>query len=262
MEENRTSEESEGIEGLREDIAYPREQEGYEREVATGEHPPLDAIIAHLSAANAEQARTIRELVTRGEEKPRAPSRVISWARYMARDDAVYSRRFMGLLRTYWIDYLVGLLVTSAVAAMAAYASLHEDPALYVMPVAHFFVTWGFGVYAGSRDGSRWSFGWFLLVGVIIGAATTAVMAFVSLADQGMPFEVLLRLRNILTMVGAFLGACGQFLFGVLLARAAQLAEKQEGWATPGDSSPGLQAYISLLGAIITGIFSVFAAMV
>jgi hypothetical protein len=256
MGENRTSDDSGRGEDIKEEIAYLREQVDYERE-----RRPQDAIIAQIAAPNAEQARTIRQLAARGKRKPRAPSRVIGLVRYMARDAAAYSNRFMKLLRPYWVDYVVGLMVTWAVAAMAAYASLHEDPSLYVMPVAHILVTWGFGVYAGSRDGSRWHFRWFILVGLIAGVGTAAVMAYISVKAQGLPFDVLMRLRNILVMVAAFLGACGQFLLGVLLALAAQRAAEQKGWTS--DSSPGLQAYITLLGAtVITGLFSVFAALV
>jgi hypothetical protein len=262
MGEDRMSDELDRVEELKEEVAYLREQVDREREARAEERRLQDTIIAQISANNAEQARIIRHLAMGGEGKPRASSKVLSWVRHVERNDAAYSRRFMGLLRPYWVDYLVGLLVTWAVAAMAAYASLHEDPALYVMPVAHFLVTWGFGVYAGSRDGSRWRLGRFLVVGLILGVGTAAVMAFISVTDQGLPFDVLLRLRNILVMVAAFLGACGQFLFGALLARAAQLAAKQDGGTTSSDSSPGLQAYISVLGAIVTGIFSVFAALV
>jgi hypothetical protein len=59
---------SEVVEDLRDQVAYLREQLDREREARTEERRRKDTIIVQLSQANAEQARTIRQL-----EAPAAP---------------------------------------------------------------------------------------------------------------------------------------------------------------------------------------------
>jgi hypothetical protein len=53
---------SELIAALQDQVSYLREQLGAEREARTEEHRRHDTVLAQLSAANAEQARTIRAL--------------------------------------------------------------------------------------------------------------------------------------------------------------------------------------------------------
>ena len=62
------SDQYERVEDLREQVAYLREQLDREREARTEERRRADTILAQLSAANAEQARTIRQL-----EAPASP---------------------------------------------------------------------------------------------------------------------------------------------------------------------------------------------
>ena len=56
------ADQAERLEDLREQVAYLREQLDREREARTEERRRQDTIIAQLSAANAEQARTIRAI--------------------------------------------------------------------------------------------------------------------------------------------------------------------------------------------------------
>jgi hypothetical protein len=57
-----SDDQSERVEELREQVAYLREQLDREREARTEERRRQDTIIAQLSAANVEQARTIRAI--------------------------------------------------------------------------------------------------------------------------------------------------------------------------------------------------------
>jgi len=68
---------SERVEDLREQVAYLREQLDREREARTEERRRHDTIIAQLSAATAEQARTIRAIeAPASEEAPEAAETV------------------------------------------------------------------------------------------------------------------------------------------------------------------------------------------
>ena len=60
----------ERVEYLREQVAYLREQLDREREARTEERRRHDTIIAQLSAATAEQARTIRAIEAPASEEP------------------------------------------------------------------------------------------------------------------------------------------------------------------------------------------------
>ena len=67
----------ERVEDLREQVAYLREQLDREREARTEERRRHDTIIAQLSAATAEQARTIRAIeAPASEEVPEAAETV------------------------------------------------------------------------------------------------------------------------------------------------------------------------------------------
>ena len=67
----------ERVEDLREQVAYLREQLDREREARTEERRRHDTIIAQLSAATAEQARTIRAIeAPASEEAPEAAETV------------------------------------------------------------------------------------------------------------------------------------------------------------------------------------------
>jgi hypothetical protein len=59
------------LEELRDQVAYLREQLDREREARTEERRRQDTIIAQLSAANAEQARTIRAIESPTSSEPR-----------------------------------------------------------------------------------------------------------------------------------------------------------------------------------------------
>jgi hypothetical protein len=58
------------VEDLREQVAYLREQLDREREARTEERRRHDTIIAQLSQANAEQARTVRAIEAPASEEP------------------------------------------------------------------------------------------------------------------------------------------------------------------------------------------------
>jgi hypothetical protein len=64
------SDQSERVEDLREQVVYLREQLDREREARTEERRRHDTIIAQLSAATAEQARTIRAIEAPASEEP------------------------------------------------------------------------------------------------------------------------------------------------------------------------------------------------
>jgi hypothetical protein len=65
-----SADQSERVEDLREQVTYLREQLDREREARTEERRRHDTIIAQLSAANAEQARTIRAIEAPASEAP------------------------------------------------------------------------------------------------------------------------------------------------------------------------------------------------
>src|SRR5215217_3647060 len=69
---------SEVVEDLRDQVAYLREQLDREREARTEERRRQDTIIVQLSQANAEQARTIRQL-----EAPEQP-----WSTQVSAEDS------------------------------------------------------------------------------------------------------------------------------------------------------------------------------
>ncbi len=70
-----SNDQAERVEDLREQVAYLRGQLDREREVRAEERRRQDTIIAQLAAANAEQARTIRQLEApaSSSEAPGAP---------------------------------------------------------------------------------------------------------------------------------------------------------------------------------------------
>ena len=68
-DEYRDVAQDERVEDLREQVAYLREQLDREREARTEERRRHDTIIAQLSAANAEQARTIRAIEAPASEE-------------------------------------------------------------------------------------------------------------------------------------------------------------------------------------------------
>ena len=71
------TDQSERVEDLREQVAYLREQLDPEREARTEERRRHDTIVAQLSAATAEQARTIRAIEAPvSEEAPEAAEAV------------------------------------------------------------------------------------------------------------------------------------------------------------------------------------------
>lgn len=100
MKEDQMRDQAERLEDLEKLVAYLRAQLDRERGTRTEECRQRDTIIAQLSAVNAEQARTIRQIVLREDEKPKAPSMVFSRAGHMKRDVASYSHRFMKVLPT------------------------------------------------------------------------------------------------------------------------------------------------------------------
>jgi hypothetical protein len=67
-----STDQSERVEDLREQVAYLREQLDREREARTEERRRHDTIIAQLSAATAEQARTIRAIEAPASEEEAA----------------------------------------------------------------------------------------------------------------------------------------------------------------------------------------------
>jgi hypothetical protein len=151
----------------------------------------MEAQAQKLEALEREN-RELREAVGASErelETPQQPqakemtvgsSKTVRGLLLGPRDDQAYSRPFVGVLPS----YVVGWLLTCAVAAYAAYIAfwLTVGPHtvgtnwLALASIAALF----FGLYGGIRDGSKFAFARFHYVGLITAIGTAVVVFLVS----------------------------------------------------------------------------------
>ena len=163
---------------------------------------------------------------TQAKEMPDASSKTVSGLLLGPRKKQAYSRPLVGVLPS----YVVGLVVTCAVAAYGSFYALWGGGPL--MRWLGLIVALLFGVYAGIRDGREFIFGRFQYVGLIT-AIGVAVVAFLAsfLAVSGWPegtYEgptpMAWLLRNLIfVMVAVFASTWLMFISGASLGTALQL---------------------------------------
>jgi hypothetical protein len=160
--------------------------------------PNMEEVARRMEALEREN-RELREMIGRGASDrevetpqqhpqasqarmmPVASSKTVRGLLLGPRDEQAYSRPLAGVLPS----YMVGWLLTCAVAAFGTYIALfvtvtpHSEGTIWLglAPVAALF----FGVYGGIRDGSKFAFSRFQYVGLITAAGTTVVVFLVSL---------------------------------------------------------------------------------
>jgi hypothetical protein len=173
---------------------------------------------------------------TQAREAAVASSKTVRGLLLGPRDEQAYSRPFAGVLPS----YVVGLLLTCAVAAYGAYMAFlvtvgpHSVGTnwLGLGPIAALF----FGLYGGIRDGSKFVFARFQYVGLIAAIGTTMVVFLVSLGiahwlwgpeeyrDIGFALEELITDDLNPFIIGAvFVSTWLLFVSGALLGTAFQL---------------------------------------
>jgi hypothetical protein len=203
-----------------------------------------------------------------GDYRPR--SAFNNQLRDLVRDESDYRPLSRLLIKVVLPTYVFGCFLVWIVALIGAYAELHsEESAMRFLPGAYLGVAWGVGVYAGLRDGLGRPWIWFNVVGLVMAIGAPVAMAYISLVDQGLPFEHVLRIRNVVVMIFASVSAYFAFIFGVMLSRAlsklsaAREAAEREGSrsAQESASSARLQIWVGLAGTIITALFSFLAVI-
>jgi hypothetical protein len=169
------------------------------------------------------------------------------------RDEQAYSRPFVAVLP----PYVVGCLLTCAVAAYGCYIALYitggeQRVWLWLGAIAALF----FGAYGGIRDGSKFDFGRFQYVGLITAIATAVAMYLASLwivsvfwggvGGGQTPLEWITE--DLLFPIGAVsVGTWLLFVSGALLGTALQLAST---------SSGKTQAWVGFAGTAATALLA------
>jgi hypothetical protein len=202
--------------------------------------------------------------------KPRRWQTVFSFLRNFARNDDAYSSFSNLLVRVLLPTYVFGIFLVWTVASIGEYSAHHpEDAASYLPPGAFLLVAWGFGIYAGSRDGSWEQFRWFFpCVALVTALGVTFWITYVSILDQELPIDQLwmLTLRKILVRLKVFLSTYFLLILGALFARAlAQLAEEPRSDDDPpsqSESNHRFQAWLAFVGTIITALASLLGDLV
>jgi hypothetical protein len=167
------------------------------------------------------------------------------------RDEQAYSRPLTGVLPS----YVVGWLLTCAVAAYAAYVAFlvtvrpHGGGIhwLGLAPIAALF----FGIYGGTRDGSKFAFARFQYTGLVTAIGTTVVVFVVSLGiahwywspeeyrDIGFALEELITDELNPFVIGAvFVSTWLLFVSGALLGTALQIWASEKERVGRGESIP------------------------
>jgi uncharacterized protein YjbI with pentapeptide repeats len=202
--------------------------------------------------------------------KPRRWQTVFSFLRDFTRQKEDYSPFFRLLVKVLLPTYVFGIFLVWTIASIGEYSAHHpEDGAAYLPPGAYLLVAWGFGIYAGSRDGSWEHFRWFFpCVALVMALGVTFWITYVSIVDQELPIDQLwmLTLRKILVRLKVFLSTYFVFIFGALFARAlARLAEEpriDDHSRSESDSSHRFQAWLAFVGTIITALASLLGDLV
>jgi hypothetical protein len=202
--------------------------------------------------------------------KPRRWQTVFSFLRDFTRQKEDYSPFSRLLVKVLLPTYVFGIFLVWTVASIGEYSAHHpEDGAAYLPPGAYLLVAWGFGIYAGSRDGSWEHFRWFFpCVALVMALGVTFWITYVSILDQGLPLDQLwmLTLRKILVRLKVFLSTYFVCIFGALFARAlARLAEEpriNDHSRRESDSSHRFQAWLAFVGTIITALASLLGDLV
>src|SRR5215210_4119041 len=165
------------------------------------------------------QAKQAKELTN-------ASSKTVRGLLLGPRKKQAYSRPLVGIIPS----YVVGLVVTCAVAGYGGFYALWDGPPLLrwlgLIPALIF------GVYAGIRDGRKFVFGRFQYVGLITAIGVTAAAFLASfLAVSGWPegtypgsTPMAWLLRNLIfVMVAVFASTWLMFISGASLGTALQL---------------------------------------
>jgi hypothetical protein len=202
--------------------------------------------------------------------KPRRWQTVFSFLRHFTREGDDYCPFSRLLVKVLLPTYVFGIFLVWTVASIGEYSAHHpEDGAAYLPPGAYLLVAWGFGIYAGSRDGSWEHFRWFFpCVALVMALGVTFWITYVSIVDQELPIDQLwmLTLRKILVRLKVFLSTYFVCIFGALFARAlARLAEEpriDDHSRSESDSSHRFQAWLAFVGTIITALASLLGDLV
>jgi hypothetical protein len=163
---------------------------------------------------------------TQAKEVPDASSKTVSGVLLGSRNKQAYSRPLVGVIP----PYLVGVVVTCAVAAYGGYSALWDGGLL--MRWLGLIAALVFGVYAGIRDGREFAFGRFQYVGLITAIGVTVVAFLASFwavshwpeNDLPGPTAMDWLLGNLVfVMVAIFASTWLLFISGASLGTALQL---------------------------------------
>jgi hypothetical protein len=224
----------------------------------------------------------------KAKEMPVASSKTVRGLLFGPRDRQAYSRPLAGVL----LSYMVGWLLTCAVAAYGAYiafwvtAKPHSVGTnwLVLVPIAALF----FGAYGGLRDGSKFAFARFQYVGIITAIGTTGVVFFVSFGiahwfwspeeyrDVGFALQELITNKLDPFILGAvFVTTWLLFVSGALLGTALQIwASEKEHVGREGSiqdngedrsastSSVRAQVWLGFAGTVLAALISLIGTLV
>jgi hypothetical protein len=232
----------------------------------------LERLLEQERQANREHLRLLDAALRRipsqpeaEQSKPGLRQTVFSFLREFARNEHAYSPFSQLLLKVLLPTYVLGTFLVWTVASIGEYSAHHpEDAAAYLPPGAFLLVAWGFGIYAGSRDG-RWKrFHWFFpCVAFVMAFGVTSWITYVSILDQELPLDQLwmFTLRKILVRLKVFLSTYFLCIFGALFARALAKYAEEEPRSESG-SSQRFQVWLAFVGTIITAIASLLGDLI
>jgi hypothetical protein len=268
-----------------------KEQEGMGAE---DNGPNLEELGRRMEKLEREENRELREELgsrdsvgtpqqqpqaTQTKEMADASSKTVSGLLLGPRNKQAYSRPLVGVIPS----YVVGVVVTSAVAGYGGFYALWGGPPLLrwlgLIPALVF------GVYAGIRDGREFVFGRFQYVGLITAIGVTAAAFLASfLAVSGWPegsyqgpTPIAWLLRNLIfVMVAVSASTWLMFISGASLGTALQLfwtgEEEQvgqdgsiqsssEGGAA---STPGVKAqvWLGFAGTVLAALIGLIGTMI
>jgi hypothetical protein len=205
---------------------------------------------------------------TQVKQKTVASSKTVRSLLLGPRNEQAYSRPLVGVLPS----YVVGWLLTCAVAAYGSYIDLYLNGGnrrewLWLGAIAALF----FGVYGGIRDGSKFVFGRFQYVGLITAIGTAMAMFLASLWIVGSLWggpgygQTALEwvTSDLLFPIGA--GSVGTWLLfvsGALLGTALQLwisAKEQGGSAST--SGAKTQVWLGFAGTVIAALLALIGSL-
>jgi hypothetical protein len=228
-------------------IATLQEQLAEEREARRR----ADTIIAQLARANAEQARTIRELEAPADTPPPPdPARSAQGGGHTATDEESGQGR---PLTRILLTYVVGVLLVCGAGAFDSV--MYEDPAfgglVRTVPLA-LLSAWVFGAYAGFVDGRAvWFSKWFPYVAVITAIAATAAISYGSVLENNATFAEWIKPRNLFAKGVALAGTWLMCRFGALVSKTALLP-----WTSDQGQIERRKALLGVAGTIVVPIVS------